>query len=71
MSDEKEQFGERTITLKVTKTRGDQPQTESEDGGSCGPWFIEIRGGVTYTCRWCATGPPTNIPYKECIGLPE
>lgn len=71
MVDEKEQFEERTVTLKVTKTRGEgevQPLTEE---GSCGPWFFEHRGGHYYTCRWCATSGPTAIPYKECVQLPD
>lgn len=74
MANEKEQFEERTVTLKVTKTRGEVPeeyQTESEGGGNCGDWFIEVRGGHYYTCRWCATQGPTAIPYKECIQLPD
>ena len=37
----------------------------------CSDWFIEIRGGHTYTCRICYTQGPTGYPYKECIQLPD
>lgn len=73
MSEEKDQFEERTVTLKVTKTKGEegQPQPLTEEGSNCGPWFFERHGGHTYSCRWCSTQGPTYIPYKECIQLPD
>lgn len=73
MSDEKEHFEERTVTLKVTKRRATEEEAQTLDvpGGNCGPWFIEFRGGIYYTCRWCTTEGPTYIPYKECIELPS
>lgn len=70
MAEEKEHFEERTVTLKVTKTRGEQPQPLVEPG-NCGDWFLEFRGGHAYTCRWCSTSGPTAIPYKECVQLPD
>lgn len=72
MSDEKENIETRTVTLNAFKTRY-APQTEEAEqgGGSCAPWYIELRGGHYYTCRWCATSGPTAIPYKECIQLPD
>lgn len=72
---------ERVIKLKHTKQRftkeeyeqeilkpGVQPLTEE---GNCGNYFIEIRGGHIYTCRWCHTDGPTYIYWKECIQLPD
>lgn len=72
MADEKEHFEKRTIELEVTKRRAEEgEQTTEGEGGNCGSWFIEVRGGHIYTCRWCATQGPTAFPYKECIQLPD
>jgi hypothetical protein len=62
----------RTITLEVTKEKLEQnPQRIDPGEGECGAWFIEIRGGHTYTCRICYGGFPTSFPYKQCIQLPD
>lgn len=36
----------------------------------CGPWYFEIKGGHTYSCRICYTGGPTGWPHEQCIQLP-
>lgn len=73
MAEEKEHFEERTVTLKVTKSKATEEEAQTLDvpGGNCGDWFFEVRGGHYYTCRWCSTQGPTYIPYKECIQLPD
>lgn len=56
---------------QITLTQHTTELKTQDVGGSCGPWYIKIQGGHTYTCRVCHTGGPTGFPYEECIQLPD
>lgn len=85
MAEYKEQFEERTVTLKVTKRRLTQEEKEEhekkhgspiaqteEPPSNCGPWYFKIEGGHTYSCRICYEGYPTVWPIERCVGpLPD
>lgn len=85
MAEEKEQFEERTVTLKKTKRRltaeekeaheakNGQPNQTDTGGENCGQWYLVWYESyhAWFTCRICYTGAPTWWPYEECIGLPQ